>query len=71
MPIFIGVAEAAALVYATTHAEGRRPSTLGTWKSSLEVGYLYLTYMTSLNVRQQVAAASAFYQQSFSRMVHC
>lgn len=36
MPIFIGVAEAAALVYATTHAEGRRPSTLGTWKSSLE-----------------------------------
>lgn len=38
MPIFIGVAEAAALVYATTHSEGRRPSTLGTWKSSLEVG---------------------------------
>lgn len=37
MPIFIGVAEAAALVYATTGGEGRRPSTLGTWKRSLEV----------------------------------
>ncbi len=38
MPIFIGVAEAAALVYATTGGgEGRRPSTLGTWKCSLEV----------------------------------
>ncbi|DBA94720.1 hypothetical protein WJX77_006122 [Trebouxia sp. C0004] len=37
MPIFIGVAEAAALVYATTGGgEGRRPSTLGTWKRSLE-----------------------------------
>lgn len=39
MPIFIGVAEAAALVYATTRSEGRRPSTLGTWKRSLEVGH--------------------------------
>ena len=37
MPIFIGVAEAAALVYATTGGEGRRPSTLGTWRRSLEV----------------------------------
>ena len=37
MPIFIGVAEAAALVYATTGGEGCRPSTLGTWKRSLEV----------------------------------
>lgn len=36
MPIFIGVAEAAALVYASTGGEGRRPSTLGTWKRSLE-----------------------------------
>ena len=39
MPIFIGVAEAAALVYATTRSEGRRPSTLGTWKRSLEVDH--------------------------------
>ena len=37
MPIFIGVAEAAALVYATSGEEGRRPSTLGTWRRSLEV----------------------------------
>ena len=37
MPIFIGVAEAAALVYATTGGEGSRPSTLGTWRRSLEV----------------------------------
>ncbi|KAL3160845.1 hypothetical protein ABBQ38_009249 [Trebouxia sp. C0009 RCD-2024] len=36
MPIFIGVAEAAALVYATTGGEGSRPSTLGTWRRSLE-----------------------------------
>ena len=46
MPIFIGVAEAAALVYATTHAEGRRPSTLGTWKSSLEVRAMTLSIVT-------------------------
>ena len=40
LPIFIGVAEAAALVYASTGGEGRRPSTLGTWKRSLEVGVI-------------------------------
>ena len=41
MPIFIGVAEAAALVYATSGDEGRRPSTLGTWRRSLEVCLAY------------------------------
>ena len=50
MPIFIGVAEAAALVYATTRSEGRRPSTLGTWKRSLEVGGCISTHSMQLLV---------------------
>jgi len=50
MPIFIGVAEAAALVYATTGGgEGRRPSTLGTWKRSLEVCPIRIHLLLSSN----------------------
>lgn len=47
MPIFIGVAEAAALVYATTGGEGSRPSTLGTWRRSLEVCHVYSSILLS------------------------
>ena len=50
MPIFIGVAEAAALVYATTGGEGRRPSTLGTWKRSLEVCAMRIHLLLSSNL---------------------
>jgi len=57
MPIFIGVAEAAALVYATTGGgEGRRPSTLGTWKRSLEVCAICIHLLLSRD-RESVSLA--------------
>ena len=59
MPIFIGVAEAAALVYASTGGEGRRPSTLGTWKRSLEVSLYTSATLASQLVQSRLAAAQA------------
>ena len=38
MPLYVGVAEAAAILYASGMVQFRRPSTVDVWKTSLKVG---------------------------------